>query len=594
MLEHWAIVPEKGLGWSLWPKALQSIKFTPMSIDGSAGSIAVGLRVPSLPGRQRAWLVMWILLWLLGGGGGESHAQSMQAVGSENHLWLVVADLDGEHFTVWLRQQGDPPDRIVKMGRFTGAIRKGGLAAAEDRLWTVLDDQDEKDDLTVKSFSLMVEQGARELRDQLEDPLPRNADLRSLAVNGAGLWALLRVNDAKVRAEIDAESPKSKTDAVAEVVEDESTGSIPAPGAQFTKDRLMHFKGGSWEKIDLPPDWPEDEKGWLLSKHRDEPVPVLLSMPSTDRRMFWVYLRRGEEWIKHVYEVEGAPGLVVPLWAQGQLVIARKLDTAERVEASLTLLRGEVASPLGKIGVDVPPQEATAALVSVEPHFALIVRDGEGKTSWTQMDLRGEVVFEPTDMEEYRGDLITENPAQLIMISVLVVSMLILFRFWKRDTHVHKVELPASLHLAGLRRRVVAAAIDMVPVVLVVMKLFNMPASELRQLWPAASADLEELVVPGVTLGIFLVLTLLPELLFATSLGKRMMGLRITTLDGRRPALWQLLVRNLFKTLEVIGYPLMVLPLLSPLRQRLGDMVARTLMVMPVKPDEDNSKEGQE
>ena len=43
----------------------------------------------------------------------------------------------------------------------------------------------------------------------------------------------------------------------------------------------------------------------------------------------------------------------------------------------------------------------------------------------------------------------------------------------------------------------------------------------------------------------------------------------------------QVILRNLFKAVEVIVWPLMIVVLLSPMGQRLGDIVARTIVVMP-------------
>ena len=58
-----------------------------------------------------------------------------------------------------------------------------------------------------------------------------------------------------------------------------------------------------------------------------------------------------------------------------------------------------------------------------------------------------------------------------------------------------------------------------------------------------------------------------------------MFGLRVTCLDGTTPKHWQIIVRNLLKAFDLIAYPLLLLPMLRPSRQRLGDLVARTIVV---------------
>jgi uncharacterized RDD family membrane protein YckC len=85
--------------------------------------------------------------------------------------------------------------------------------------------------------------------------------------------------------------------------------------------------------------------------------------------------------------------------------------------------------------------------------------------------------------------------------------------------------------------------------------------------------------------GIYLVYVIAAELLFGKTLGKWFFGLQIVGLDGKRPPLVALLVRNL---LRLVDLALMWLPLamvlFSPLRQRVGDLAAGTLVVQTVEP----------
>lgn len=72
------------------------------------------------------------------------------------------------------------------------------------------------------------------------------------------------------------------------------------------------------------------------------------------------------------------------------------------------------------------------------------------------------------------------------------------------------------------------------------------------------------------------------EALFGATLGKYLLGLRVTTLAGRRPTVRQVLVRNLARLVD--GLPVLYLVgacavWLSPTRQRVGDRIARTLVV---------------
>ena len=114
---------------------------------------------------------------------------------------------------------------------------------------------------------------------------------------------------------------------------------------------------------------------------------------------------------------------------------------------------------------------------------------------------------------------------------------------------------------------------------------------ELLARWPGAAAGMSwEGMQPGViVIAIFLFHSGVSELFTRRSLGKVVTGLRVTTLDGHQPRSWQLLVRNLLKAFDLIAWLLLILPVIGPYRQRLGDMVARTVVVMPVIPLEGGS-----
>lgn len=71
------------------------------------------------------------------------------------------------------------------------------------------------------------------------------------------------------------------------------------------------------------------------------------------------------------------------------------------------------------------------------------------------------------------------------------------------------------------------------------------------------------------------------EAISGQTVGKRLLGIRVTTLDGRRPDARQILVRTLLRLIDslpafyLLGL-LLVLTSRPGRRQRLGDMAART------------------
>jgi uncharacterized RDD family membrane protein YckC len=81
-------------------------------------------------------------------------------------------------------------------------------------------------------------------------------------------------------------------------------------------------------------------------------------------------------------------------------------------------------------------------------------------------------------------------------------------------------------------------------------------------------------------LGGYLLYTWLAELIFARTIGKALLGLRVASLDGSRPGPVETFARNALRIVDVImlGVPLLLV-VLSPLRQRVGDIAARTTVV---------------
>ena len=79
----------------------------------------------------------------------------------------------------------------------------------------------------------------------------------------------------------------------------------------------------------------------------------------------------------------------------------------------------------------------------------------------------------------------------------------------------------------------------------------------------------------------YLLHTLVAEVICGQSLGKMAFGLKVVGPDGGTPTRLALVLRNLLRVVDVaLALPLVTV-LISPLRQRVGDMVAGTVVVAP-------------
>jgi uncharacterized RDD family membrane protein YckC len=74
---------------------------------------------------------------------------------------------------------------------------------------------------------------------------------------------------------------------------------------------------------------------------------------------------------------------------------------------------------------------------------------------------------------------------------------------------------------------------------------------------------------------------LITEVIFGRSVGKMLFGLKVESVDGSRPTRGALALRNIIRIVEVLTLFPLVLVFYSPLRQRLGDVVARTIVTRP-------------
>jgi uncharacterized RDD family membrane protein YckC len=99
---------------------------------------------------------------------------------------------------------------------------------------------------------------------------------------------------------------------------------------------------------------------------------------------------------------------------------------------------------------------------------------------------------------------------------------------------------------------------------------------------PDDFAKAKELLV---FLGLYLTHVTIGEAFFRRSAGKAILGLQVVTLDGKAPTIGAVLVRNIVRLPECFVGVVVVYLLMSPRRQRLGDLLARTV-VISTKPAE--------
>jgi uncharacterized RDD family membrane protein YckC len=184
-------------------------------------------------------------------------------------------------------------------------------------------------------------------------------------------------------------------------------------------------------------------------------------------------------------------------------------------------------------------------------------------------------------------------PNRVITMAAAAMLMIVVLSSLRRGGGAAPASVAAEAKLtpAPLYLRLLAGLIDASPLLLTVFLVSESVDQDGRTLEDA----LAQMSLPFyAALGGYLLYTWATETLFSRTIGKMLFGLRVVSLDGTRPSAGAMFARNALRLIDVsmLAIPL-VLVLLSPLRQRVGDIAARTLVVrgepQPAKGDEAES-----
>lgn len=595
-------------------------------------------------GPLTVWACLAMMLWA-----GPVFAQGLVAAADGSGTWVLSPEPDRPGvFTLSHRAHSDPPTQINKVQTLRGDVMPNCVAARGHTLWIIYPDGEVQ---TIAAEPSILQDGWT-YRTRVEPSLPRGVSVRATAVTATGPWVLVRVEERGVLRELESLGVASRTARDDDAsrrrrnlalglppgygIEDkpdwhttpgpwdesraQPRGETPEAAGEATKpaalalpvDRLLQLEHGRWRVHPLPGGWAHGAKAWLVTGGGQSDHPTLVARASgrVDRQnaMFDVYQPIDGEplaWRHQPYALDDEPehAGTAFIGVESQLVSARFMFDAGLLLADLSVLRGGKVMPVGRMELrDVSPN--AWALLGIGNAAGLIARPSDEKQAgnpatthlrfqWTQMDIRGKTVLDQTGLAmKVRGPM--DDLMQYIMLAFIAVLVTVLMlAFWRRDASWNKLELPDTLVVADLGRRAVAAAIDMAPGMLGVMFYYGLNFEELMLRWPGngLAHTLEQITPGGIVIAAFVAHTTISELFYARTLGKLITGLRTTALDGSRPHLWQLLVRGLLKTLDLIpgAWLLLMLPVIAPHRQRLGDLVGRTVVVCDAPPAEDNN-----
>ena len=250
--------------------------------------------------------------------------------------------------------------------------------------------------------------------------------------------------------------------------------------------------------------------------------------------------------------------------------------------------------------LQLPPKDVSAAVVG--DRVAIFHRADDGRVLWAKVDSAGETVepFRSVEVFEPVPTPAVAPEVQRLLTPALFIIIFVLF--WRRrDAIVEPVELGAGLELAALWRRGAAVAIDAAPVAAMTLPFWWPTAEEEKAAWARMVADPTTITASlyihsWIIRGVYVLYCGVFEGMSGRTPGKMITGCRVADYAGREPSAGQIGVRNLTRLVELepllwIWWAL-ILVLLTRNRQRLGDILARTVVVerAPVMPtDEDLS-----
>lgn len=181
-------------------------------------------------------------------------------------------------------------------------------------------------------------------------------------------------------------------------------------------------------------------------------------------------------------------------------------------------------------------------------------------------------------------------------VATLIVAAVLLLVFWRRQESISSpIPLPAGILVVGPGKRALAAIIDMLPASFVVSFFWQKPLETFsQQFWAAFSAGdteaMEALQTPPELIwawGTFLVAYTLYcigfEVFWRATPGKRLLNCEVKFETLENPNAIQFIIRNVTKVIELLPYlqiwPFMLVVFFTRNHQRVGDLLARTIVV---------------
>lgn len=409
--------------------------------------------------------------------------------------------------------------------------------------------------------------------------LPATAKVLALAGDGDDIWAIGGYgNPASATKPATTGKSSATTPATAASQSKPATSSPANPNRPLA---LFRLQKGSWSEMgEIPLDFRTDQIAAVSLAMLDAKLTLAIVGPDRAVRLF---TRTGDHWDRGIdvatlgegaqlklLDVLGRPALwIADPNSAGSLYFASekwthpvKLVPSQRLEG---FDQRSLAFALGQLRLIATNGKGTIAEQLYQADGTLL---GEASRTMTA----------PTAMQKRVGDVM-----KVIVMAALVAWMLGSLR--QRPNLAEIIKRIDTLNVAPLERRFIGGAIDAVPLFVGLIASYIFSRQNDQPPTGIVNFASPEFISVYLGVGLYFLHVTLAELLGARSIGKLLTGTRVVSIDGTPAAASQILARNALRLIDLI---LMGIPLLStvqsPLRQRVGDMMAATIVVNVAPP----------
>jgi uncharacterized RDD family membrane protein YckC len=378
-------------------------------------------------------------------------------------------------------------------------------------------------------------------------------------------------------------------------------------GQPHAQSALVRYYRGEWQFVALCPTALESASAVWLATH-DREIAILYSVGESDNGLM---LAVGSEtgWQPPAPGPKLSPAGVLSFFYDQNivtLIVNLNPDASDRPDVTSYKWLDGVWKPGARMEITPAPGlefggELAGALFGKEAILAYELKSEGTSSVWAGVwpITGGAPSVEPADvfpLSQNQGD---STAAQITSIAIAVILSVLLFVVFVRRTPSLFVELetPKGFVLAGAGKRMLAFTIDLVAAAVVAFPLFVapwiaanfVPGEDIqREFAYLLESDPNAAYVPWAKcLLLFVVYTTSMELACRATIGKLILGLRVCSTSGTRGTSLAIIVRNClrFELYYKLSFlPLAMLVILTRNHQRLGDLVAGTMVVESVKP----------